>query len=246
MRLPLALVAALAAAPAFAQGPPAPPPAPTPVGVVPGEHPYRAYRCEGGLALFRADVGPEGIQEVWLDGDAGVLTLPYSREAGAYTDGTYTAGVEPEVYVRRSGVAVRERCTAGSGEPADRLQGRPGVRIAWARADPQPFTTYLRRPDGGGVWVGGDLLVLDSTVVRAVTTRADLAPGWALVDVRLTPEATALLEGVTTEQLNQPLAFLSDGALLIVPIVREPIRGGAFVLSVEEAEAARIAATLAP
>ncbi len=245
----LALAAAvLAAAPAFAQGPPPPPPPPPPADPVwaATEGPaYIRYQCERGAVLFRADAGPTETQEVWLDDEPAVHRLPYREADGVYTDGTYTASRGEAPTVRRDGAVVRTGCAEGRGRPAARAEGRRGVTVAWARMNPKPLTTYLLSEDGqSAVWVGGDLLTLDGTTVDAVAVRPDLAPGRSLVDVRLTPEAAAALEAITTRHLHQPLAFLSDGVLLLAPHVQETIRGGRFTLTVPEGEADRLAAVI--
>jgi len=249
MRRLTVLLALVAVAPALAQGPPPPPPPPDPVWAATEGPPYISYRCDGGFVLFRSDAGadPAGTLVFWLDDEAEVRTLVWSEADGAFADGTYTARHYPEPYVRRDGVVVREHCVQDQGAPVAQAEGRPGVRIAWARMNPKPLTTYLRTVDGGDAyWVGADLLVLDSTTVASVTVGPDQAPGYARVDVTLTPEAAGVLEAATTAHLHQPLAFLSDGVLLLAPRVMEPIRGGTFTLSVPQHEAARLAAVLSP
>lgn len=91
---------------------------------------------------------------------------------------------------------------------------------------------------------GGQELTLGPEEVVSAEARPGDFGDWR-VDVSLTPAAGAALAELTAALVTQPLEILFDGSLVAAPVVREPILGGAFVISgLTQVQARRIAVFL--
>jgi preprotein translocase subunit SecD len=104
-----------------------------------------------------------------------------------------------------------------------------GFRVGAARAQSDASTLRL---------TGGD-------IVRASHSR-DRATGSALIEVRLSPEASARVRDFTTAHVSRKVDFRVDGRPIMSPVIQTPIAGGSFVITgrFTEDEARTMAAAL--
>ncbi|MEO0557656.1 MAG: hypothetical protein AAF170_05665 [Bacteroidota bacterium] len=236
LRLLSTLLLACLSVAAVAQPPP-PPPADPEWSRTEGPI-YISFACDGGFVYFESGGEWGGTKRFWLDDEAVVREVEFSDADSTFVGEGYRARWGGGgAFVERDGVRIRDRCQQDRPEAVKRADGRPGLRLAWARMNPKPLTTPLV-PRGvpstmqNTLFVGEDILVLDSRIVTVARIVQDDGGRRVLLGFELTPEAATHLKEASNEHMRQPLAVLHDGELVAAPMIQRPIPGPGVVLPV--------------
>ena len=77
--------------------------------------------------------------------------------------------------------------------------------------------------------------------LTAVSARADIDSlgGGSIVKVRLSDDSRKAFAAFTAVQVGSPVDFRIDGKSMLKPVIREPITGGVFHVTVNSLEEAR-------
>lgn len=118
---------------------------------------------------------------------------------------------------------------------------------ACARSAAPPMELYLvAHPESGGklllAWESEDQIAV---VPEALATAEDIAAlqldtsGSTRISVQLKSDASQRVKEVTAEHLNEQLAIVIEGRVLMTPTIKAPIEGGRLSLSASSDEETR-------